>query len=32
MNPLLVMPEGQGVVALDALLVPPSGSNGKESR
>ncbi|WP_108513844.1 acetate--CoA ligase family protein [Bradyrhizobium algeriense] len=28
-NPLLVMPEGQGVVALDALLVPPSGSKGR---
>jgi succinyl-CoA synthetase beta subunit len=28
-NPLLLMPEGQGVVALDALLVPPSGSKGR---
>jgi succinyl-CoA synthetase beta subunit len=28
-NPLLLMPDGQGVVALDALLVPPSGSKGR---
>ena len=30
-NPLLLMPEGQGVVALDALLVPHSEGKGKES-
>jgi len=29
-NPLLLMPEGQGAVALDALLVP-AGSRGKET-
>jgi hypothetical protein len=30
-NPLLLMPEGQGVVALDALLVSHSEGKGKES-
>jgi acyl-CoA synthetase (NDP forming) len=30
-NPLLLMPEGQGVVALDALLVPHSEAKGRES-
>ena len=30
-NPLLLMPEGQGVVALDALLVPHSEGKGRES-
>jgi acetate---CoA ligase (ADP-forming) len=30
-NPLLLMPQGQGVVALDALLVPHSDGKGRES-